>query len=323
MKVIVTGGIGYIGSHVVKRLLEDGHEVSVIDNRDWRCHDVNQINKLCDVATVSCAAVNHLPFGIPDAVVHLAASAIVSESCENPVKYWENNVAETQRMLYTMGCSKIPKLVFASSCSVYGNAESSRIQEHHQLQPVNPYGNTKLACERMISDFCTAHGMSAVSLRLFNVAGCGSGMKEAHHPETHLIPRILAACSDGPPITIYGHQYDTKDGTAERDYVHVEDVADAFSRALVTQLAGHQVYNIGSGIPTSVLDATMESMAITGRQIRMMTAAARPGDPPRLVSDPMMARMALGWVAKRSVREMIESAWESMQTPSDAQVLAQ
>jgi UDP-glucose 4-epimerase len=321
MKVIVTGGIGYIGSHVVKRLLEDGHEVSVIDIRRGEEDDANGIRKLCHVATANCSVVSYMPFGIPDAVVHLAASAIVSESCQDPGTYWANNVTETQKLLAAMSYCKIPKLIFASSCSVYGNAESSRIQEHHQLQPVNPYGNTKLACDRMISDYCTAHGMSAVSLRLFNVAGCGAGMKEVHHPETHLIPRILAACSDGPPITIYGHQYDTKDGTAERDYVHVEDVADAFSRALVTQLAGHRVFNIGSGIPTSVLDATMESMAITGRQIRMMTAAARPGDPPRLVSDPMMARMALGWVAKRSVREMIESAWESMQTPSEAQVL--
>lgn len=323
MKVIVTGGIGYIGSHVVKRLLEDGHQVEVIDLRDWRYHDVNGINKLCNVATCHCSAVNYMQMGIPDVVVHLAANAIVSESCQDPGAYWLNNVTATQQLLSVMVSCKIPKLVFASSCSVYGNAESSRIQEHHQLQPVNPYGNTKLACERMISDYCAAHGMSAVSLRLFNVAGCGAGMKEVHHPETHLIPRILSACLDGPPITIYGHQYDTKDGTAERDYVHVEDVADAFALAVKSDFGGHAIFNIGSSQSTSVLDAMMTAMSITGRQIKVMTAPARPGDPPRLVSDTAKARLGMGWHTKRTLHAMIESAWESMNQSHEWQVLAQ
>ncbi|MGI8428662.1 MAG: UDP-glucose 4-epimerase GalE [Solirubrobacteraceae bacterium] len=313
MKFLVTGGAGYIGSIVADRLVAADHEVVVLDNLE-RGHrdavppgavlfhaDLLDRDKLTDV----------MRHGF-DGVLHFAALALISESVSHPERYYRTNVGGSLNLLDAMRVAGVGKLVFSSTCAVYGQPDKVPISEAAPTRPANAYGASKLAVDRMIGDFCLAHGLGAVSLRYFNVAGASGGLGEDHTPETHLIPNILrVAAGINPFVEIYGTDYPTADGTAIRDYIHIEDLAAAHLLALDGARPGeHRIFNLGNGNGFSVREVIEAVRALTGVEISTREAPRRPGDPPMLVAASERIRSELGWEARKpDLADMIADAW--------------
>jgi len=311
MKALVTGGAGYIGSVVAAQLLDAGHEVVVLDDLS-RGH-ADAVPRGAEHAAVSLADAGALrePLAGVEAVLHFAALALVPESVEHPERYWRNNVAGTLNLLDAMRAGGVRRLVFSSTCATYGEPETVPISEEEPTAPVNAYGASKLAVDLMIRDECRANGLAAASLRYFNVAGASGPHGEDHDPETHLIPLVLqAAAGTREHITVFGTDYPTRDGTAVRDYIHVEDLGRAHLLALERLRPGtHRVFNLGTGDGYTVREVIEAARRVTGREIPVRDEGRRPGDPPELVAANARARDELGWTPQRSLDEMIADAW--------------
>ncbi|MFZ0091123.1 MAG: UDP-glucose 4-epimerase GalE, partial [Solirubrobacteraceae bacterium] len=287
MKVLVTGGAGYIGSVVSRHLLQAGHEVVVLDSLE-RGHRaaVADAARLVVADLREADAVDAAVREGFDGVLHFAAFALVGESVSQPELYYHNNVVGTMNLLDAMRTAEVPRLVFSSTCAVYGQPDEVPISEAAPTRPTSPYGASKLAVDLMIGDYCRAHGLGAVSLRYFNVAGASAAAGEDHDPETHLIPNVLrAALGRGRHVEVFGTDYPTPDGTAVRDYIHIEDLSDAHLLALDGARAGeHRVFNLGNGTGFSVRQVIDAAREVTGRQITVKEAGRRAGDPPRLIA---------------------------------------
>jgi UDP-glucose 4-epimerase len=316
MKVLVTGGAGYIGSVVAGQLVEAGHETVVLDDFS-RGHAaaVPEGTRLVRGNLLDGGLVRKtLSEGI-DGVLHFAALSLVGESVENPERYYRNNVCGTLNLLEAMHESGAEKLVFSSTAAVYGEPEDVPITETAPALPTNPYGASKLAVDRLIGAVAAARGLAATSLRYFNVAGASGRFGEDHHPETHLIPLVLRAAAEGTPVKIFGTDYPTRDGTAVRDYIHVEDLGRAHQLALEAAQPGeHRVYNLGNGAGFSVREVVEAARGVTERNIETVEAPRREGDPPALVAASDKIRSDLGWKPEKpGLEAMISDAWTWMQ----------
>jgi UDP-glucose 4-epimerase len=313
MKLLVTGGAGYIGSIVASQLIDAGHEVVVLDNLERGHREAVRNARLVECDLRDGAAVAEAIAEGFDAVLHFAAFALVGESVEHPERYYRNNVVGTLNLLDAMREAGIARLVFSSTCAVYGQPDEVPISETAPPRPTSPYGASKLAVDRMISDFSHAHGLGAVSLRYFNVAGASHGLGEDHEPETHLIPNVLrAAMGLNPVVKVFGTDYATPDGTAIRDYIHIDDLSAAHLLALEHTRAGeHQIYNLGNGSGFSVREVIAAANEVTGIEIPSEDAPRRPGDPPMLVAAGDRIRSELGWKPEKpSIAGMVADAWE-------------
>ena len=314
-RVLVTGGAGYIGSIVVDQLLERGYRVFVLDDLS-----VGHPEALAPGASFVQGNVGNrelvgalLERERIEAVVHLAAFALVAESVAHPQKYVTNNVTAARVLLDAVARANVRRFVFSSSCAVYGHPATIPITEETPQAPVNPYGATKRDFERLLADFGPKHGIGVVSLRYFNAAGATARLGEDHDPESHLIPNVLAvALGKQPAVQVYGTDYPTPDGTAVRDYVHVSDIADAHVRALAVPLTGNQpvAVNLGTGGGHSVREVVAAAGQVTGKKLTISEQPRRPGDPPALVAAVDRAHAVLGWRATHSsLEEILENAW--------------
>jgi UDP-glucose 4-epimerase len=319
VKILVTGGAGYIGSIVSQLLLDSGHEVIVLDSLERGHRDavperaVLEVVDLLDLSGVEAVFRRHSP----DAVMHFAAYALVGESVEQPERYWRNNVGGTRNLLDALRTGDTRRLIFSSTCACYGQPEQVPITEEERESPTNPYGQSKLAADRMITDEAAAHRLGAISLRYFNVAGATQNLGEDHEPETHLIPNVLrAAAGRTDAVHIFGTDYPTPDGTAIRDYIHVHDLARAHVLALDGISAGrHRIFNLGNGTGFSVREVVERARAITGQEILVSEAPRRPGDPPRLVAAADRIRAELGWKPEKpELDQMLADAWRWFET---------
>jgi UDP-glucose 4-epimerase len=313
MKLLVTGGAGYIGSIVAKDLLAAGHEVVVLDSLE-RGHRaaVPAGARLVEADLLDRDSVNRALDERFDGVLHFAALALVSESVTHPERYYATNVGGTLTLLEAMLTTGVPRLVFSSTCAVYGEPDEVPMSEQTRTRPVNAYGASKLAVDLMVGDFCRAYGLGAVSLRYFNVAGASNGLGEDHDPETHLIPNILRAVTGvNPGVEIYGTDYPTPDGTAVRDYIHIEDLSAAHLLALEGAREGrHRVFNLGNGNGFSVREVIAAAESVTGAEIPTHEAPRRPGDPPMLVATSDLIRSELGWEPRKpALEQMVADAW--------------
>ena len=313
MKLLVTGGAGYIGSIVATQLLGAGHVVVVLDNLE-RGHRaaIPAGTSFVEADLLDREAVDAVLNDGFDGVLHFAALALVGESVSNPERYYRTNVTGTLNLLEAMNAAGVARLVFSSTCAVYGQPDQVPIPETAAAQPVNAYGASKLAVDSMIGDFCRAHGLGAVSLRYFNVAGASHGLGEDHDPETHLIPNILrAALGINPCVEVYGTDYPTPDGTAIRDYIHIEDLAEAHLLSLEATRSGeHRIFNLGNGNGFSVREVIAAARNVTGIEIPTREVGRRPGDPPTLVAAAELIRAELGWRPRKpALADMVADAW--------------
>ena len=313
MRVLVTGGAGYIGSVVASMLVSDGHEVVVLDNLSRGHRDAVPAGvPLVEVDLLDPDGLRPVLAGGFDAVMHFAALSLVGESVEEPVRYFRTNVGGTLNLLGLMHDAGVPRLVFSSTAAVYGAPAVTPIQEDAPTVPTNPYGASKLAMDQVIGYQAAATGLAAVSLRYFNVAGASGGLGERHNPETHLIPIVLqVAAGDRPQVQVYGTDYPTPDGTAIRDYIHIEDLARAHLLALEAASGGqHRIYNLGNGVGYSVREVIGVAREVTGRDIPVQEVGRRPGDPPVLVASSARIHRDLGWEpAKPELRHCVADAW--------------
>ena len=313
MKLLVTGGAGYIGSIVASRLLGEGHDVTVLDNLERGHREaIPAAASLIELDLLDRDGVRNALGGGFEGVLHFAALALVGESVSHPERYYRTNVGGTLNLLEAMVAAGVTRLVFSSTCAVYGEPSEMPISETALPQPSNPYGSSKLAVDRMIGDFCHAHGLGAVSLRYFNVAGASGAQGEDHDPETHLIPNILrAAAGTNPRVEIFGTDYPTPDGTAIRDYIHIEDLSAAHLLALDGARSGeHRIFNLGNGNGFSVREVLDAAREVTGAQVPVHEAPRRRGDPPMLVAASELIRAELGWAPRKpALADMIGDAW--------------
>jgi UDP-glucose 4-epimerase len=312
MKLLVTGGAGYIGSVVAHHLLDGGHDVVVLDDLQRGHREaVPDGARLLEVDLLDEAATRAAVGEGFDGVLHFAALALVAESVEHPERYYRGNVVGTLNLLDAMRDAGVTNLVFSSTCATYGEPDEVPMREDLPTNPVNAYGGSKLAVDRMIGDECRAHGLGATSLRYFNVAGASGRFGEHHEPETHLIPLVLrAAAGDVEEVKVFGTDYPTEDGTAVRDYIHVDDLAVAHVQALDTNREGrHRVINLGTGHGYSVRQVIETARRVTGREIPAREEGRRPGDPAALVAAADLAREELGWTPERDLETMIADAW--------------
>lgn len=314
MKLLVTGGAGYIGSIVSRLLLADGHEVVVFDSLERGHREAVAAEARLVVGDLRDAdAIRQAVAEGFDGVLHFAAFALVGESVSDPGMYYRNNVVGTLNLLEAMVAADVPRLVFSSTCAVYGQPDEVPISEQAPPRPQNAYGASKLAADQMIGDFCTAHGLGAVSLRYFNVAGASGGAGEDHEPETHLIPNVLkVALGQRESVDIYGIDYPTPDGTAIRDYIHIDDLATAHGLALDGARTGeHRIFNLGTGTGFSVKQVIAAVQEVTGVQIPALERPRRPGDPPQLIAAGQRVRTELGWEPQKpEITSMIADAWD-------------
>ncbi len=318
MKILVLGGAGYIGSHTVYELVDRGHEVLVIDNLETghieAVHPDAKFYRgdLRDRAFVD--SVLSAEQGI-DAVIHFAANSLVGESMTDPLKYYDNNLCGTKVLLESMVAHGLDKIVFSSTAATYGEPEKVPIEETDRTEPTNTYGETKLSMEKMFKWVGRAHGLRFVSLRYFNACGAHKSGKigEAHSPETHLIPLILQVPNGKrESISIFGDDYDTKDGTCVRDYIHVTDLAAAHILAVDHLMQGGEsdIFNLGNGVGFTVKEVIETARRVTGDPIPAVMAARRAGDPAKLIASSEKAKRVLGWRPEHdSLSEIIESAW--------------
>jgi UDP-glucose 4-epimerase len=321
MKLLVTGGAGYIGSIVAGRLIAAGHEVVVFDNlKQGHCAAVPAEAELVVADLLDEDAVKDVVARGIDGVLHFAALALVGESVAHPERYYRTNVGGTLNLLDAMRLAGVSRLVFSSTCAVYGQPDEVPIQETAPPNPSNSYGASKLAVDRMIGDFCRAHGLGGVSLRYFNVAGASNGRGEHHDPETHLIPNVLkAAAGLSEFVEVFGTDYPTPDGTAIRDYIHIEDLATAHMLALDrVRPSEHRIFNLGNGNGFSVREVIAAAREVTGLEIAVREGPRRPGDPPMLVAASERVRAELGWEPRKpELSEMVGDAWRFAQAHPD------
>jgi UDP-glucose 4-epimerase len=311
VKLLVTGGAGYVGSVCAARLVEAGHEVVVVD--DLSTGHADAVPDGCrfvegDVAEVA----DDLLADSFDGVLHFAAKSLVAESMREPGKYWQGNVVTSVRLLEAIRRHGTPRLVFSSTAATYGEPTEVPIKETAATSPTNTYGATKLAIDHAITSYAAAHGIAAVSLRYFNVAGAHDRFGERHTTETHLIPIVLqVALGQRAEVQVYGEDYPTPDGTCIRDYIHVTDLADAHLLALQHATAGtHRIYNLGSGTGFSVKQVIDTCRATTGHAIPAKIAERRPGDPAVLIASSELAREELGWRPSRTdLATIVNDAW--------------
>jgi len=312
VKLLVTGGAGYVGSVCAAALVEAGHRVVVIDDlstghRDAVPPDCEFVEG--DVAEVADGVLGGGGF---DGVLHFAAKSLVAESVTHPELYWSGNLVTSLRLLDAMRRAGTPRLVFSSTAATYGQPDRVPITETAATVPTNPYGASKLAIDNAIGNYATAHGLAAVSLRYFNAAGAHEGYGERHATETHLIPIVLqVATGDRERVQINGTDYPTDDGSCVRDYIHVSDLAQAHLLALEHAVPGeHRIYNLGSGIGFSVREVIETCRRVTGHPIPAVEAPRRPGDPATLVAANHLARTELGWAPKRTDMDtIVADAW--------------
>ncbi len=316
MKILVTGGAGYIGSHVCKALKEKGFEVVVFDNLERGHRDLVRWGLLEEGDLLERAALgNVFKKHKPSAIMHFAAYAYVGESVTNPAKYYRNNVIGSLNLVEAARAHGVENIIFSSTCAVYGIPGAVPITEKMPLNPINPYGNTKLVIEKLLEDYGTAYGIKSVRLRYFNAAGADPAGEtgEDHDPETHLIPLVLEAASGRrEAITIYGDDYATDDGTCVRDYIHVTDLASAHVLALEYLLKDGETtaINLGNSRGHSVLEVIETVKKVSGREFKVIVGPRRPGDPPSLVGSNKRAKKLLGWRPERSdIQTIIEDAW--------------
>ena len=327
MAILVSGGAGYIGSHAARALRRSGYEVVVYDNLSTGFRRLAHGFELVEGDIADEAKLRPVLARV-DAVMHFAAHAYVGESVENPRKYFQNNVLGALSLLNSALDAGIRRFVFSSTCAVYGIPEQIPISEQTPREPVNPYGASKLFFENALEAYNRAYGLRTVRLRYFNAAGADESgeIGEMHDPETHLIPLALAASTakgaelQVPALQIYGSDYPTPDGTCLRDYIHVNDLADAHVRALQylerggdEKGGGSLAVNLGTGRGHSVLEVIRAAEEVTGRPVRRTIGPRRPGDPPVLVADPAKAQRVLGWTAQRDLADIVSSAWTWMQ----------
>jgi UDP-glucose 4-epimerase len=316
MAVLVTGGAGYIGSAFVERLLNAGEPVIVLDDlsRGHRAAVDPRARFYCgrtgDRELVSRIVHEHAV----DACAHFAAFAYVGESVSEPARYYDNNFTQASVLFDALREAGVRHVVFSSTCATYGLPLQVPIPESHPQRPINPYGWSKLFVERLLSDFDRAYGLRFVALRYFNAAGATGRCGEAHDPETHLVPLVLqAAAGQRDKVVVFGQDYDTPDGTAIRDYIHIEDLGEAHLLALAHLRRGgaSQFLNLGNGRGYSVLEVIDTARRVVGREVPHELGPRREGDPPRLVGDARLAHEVLGWAPKRpDLDGIVRSAWE-------------
>ena len=315
-RILITGGAGYVGSHCAKALAAAGHEGVVFDNLLFGHREFVRWGPLIEGDIRDAAALDDIFSTYRfDAVMHFAALAYVAESVTAPGRYYDVNVDGTRTLLDAMVRAGVHSIVFSSSCAIYGEPDTIPISERTVLNPINPYGFTKLVCEHMMDDFGRAHGLKSARLRYFNAAGADptAEIGEDHDPETHLIPLVLDAASGRrPDVTVFGTDYPTPDGTAVRDYVHVCDLARAHVMALAAPARQGDTIavNLGTGRGVSVRQVVDTVRHITGHGVIARDAPRRAGDPPALVADPKKAREVLGWAPQHSdLAAIITDAW--------------
>jgi UDP-glucose 4-epimerase len=316
VRVVVTGGAGYIGSTAIARLVARGDDVVAIDNLSQGHQEalptgvpLLQID-ICDRSAVTSALRQYRP----SALLHFAALTIAPESVRDPAPYWRVNTGGTLTVLDAMRDAGVPAIVFSSTAAVYGTPQQLPIAEDAPLQPINPYGASKLAAERAVASYAEAYGLAFAALRYFNVAGASGDVGEDHCPETHLVPSALdAAAGWREPLSVFGADFPTADGTAIRDYVHVEDLVDAHLLALDRVAAGDDALgaiNLGTRDGASVREVLDAVERVTGTPVPIIHAGRRPGDPAVLVADSTRAEQILGWQPRRSsLDQMVSSAW--------------
>jgi UDP-glucose 4-epimerase len=315
VRILVVGGAGYVGSTSVERLLEAGHEVVVYDNLSSGHRSAVPDGARLVVAEIADRLrLEHLLHDGVDAVLHCAARSLVGESMADPGLYYRTNVAGGVSLLEAMKHTGVTRLVYSSSAAVYGEPRRVPIAEADRTQPINPYGETKLAFEGAMRWFCAAHDFRAISLRYFNVAGATERNGEDHDPETHLVPLVLrVAAGEATHVQIFGQDYPTPDGTCIRDFVHVRDLAEAHLLALEATGEGDpslEVYNLGSAAGFSVREVVEAARRVTGRAIPARVLKRRSGDPPVLVASSRRARRELGWQPTHSsLEQMLADAW--------------
>ncbi len=316
MRILVTGGAGYIGGFTVRKLLARGHAVTVFDNLG--VGHKGAVPPPANLVVADLKDIDHLDHTLVvnriECVIHFAASASVPESVANPSKYYLNNLSNSLNLLERVRRHKIDKFVFSSTCATYGDPKFVPLTEEHPQNPVNAYGNTKLAFERMLADFAPAYGLGYASLRYFNASGASAdGQHGEHHdPETHLIPLALqVALGRRSHIDIFGTDYPTPDGTCIRDYVHVEDLAEAHLLALEKLTPGvGRAFNVGTGLGQSVREVIRACEAVTGKAIAVQEKPRRPGDPPELFAAPAKIRAELGWRPQYpDLESIVQTAW--------------
>ena len=309
--ILVTGGAGYVGAHACKALAARGFLPLVYGHREAVQWGPLEVGDIADRLALDAAIARHRPV----AVMHFAAFTYVGESVDDPGKYYRNNVAGTLSLLEAMRDHGIERLVFSSTAATYGTPKSVPIQEDAVKAPINPYGQSKWTAELMIADFCAAHMMRAVRLRYFNAAGADpdGDIGELHDPEAHLIPLAMQAVTgDGPPLTLFGDDYPTPDGTCIRDYIHVTDLADAHVRALdwLETTSGAHAFNLGTGRGQSVRQVLDAVEKVAGKPVPHSIGPRRAGDPAELVSDPSLANRELGWSPQMSdLDTIVATAW--------------
>jgi UDP-glucose 4-epimerase len=312
MRIFLTGGAGYIGSVCSELLLNEGHEVSIFDNLieghrravDSRANFIR--GDLADRLQIEAA----LSTTRPDAVMHFAAYALVPESMRDPSKYFRNNIANGLNLLDAVVATGVQRIIFSSTCAIFGPPGRVPIDETAHPRPVSPYGESKLAFEKILRWYDEIHGLKFVSLRYFNAAGATENLGEDHRPETHLIPNVLkVALGQSPNVEIYGTDYETPDGTCIRDYIHIVDLARAHILALGAAASGF--YNLGTGGGSSVREVITACRKITGRKIETIEKPRRPGDPSRLIASSEKISKELGWRPQfQSLDAIVESAWK-------------
>lgn len=322
--ILVTGGAGYIGSHTVRQLAAQGRKIVVLDNLVYGHREAIVdpevelvVGEVGDKGLLKELFAKHRF----SAVVHFAAYTYVGESVTNPLKYYRNNTADPLTLFEVMQDAGCKAFVFSSTCATYGVPDAIPITEGNSQNPINPYGRSKLVTEWILRDCDTAWGLKSVSLRYFNASGSSADglIGEDHNPETHLIPRVLMALTgEIEYLEVFGQDYETPDGTCIRDYIHVEDLADAHGRALDHLLGGGDSVrcNLGTGVGVSVKEIIDAAEEVTGKKVPVKYGPRREGDPPRLVADPRLALDLLGWKAgHRDIREMLVPAWKWMTGP--------
>ena len=328
MRILVTGGAGYVGSHAVRSLARHGHQVTVYDNLSTGHRFLAEGFKLI-VADLEDATQLAHALSDTDLVMHFAGSAYVGESVHNPRKYFHNNVQNGLALVNAAIDADVRYFIFSSSCAVYGIPDHVPITEDTRCQPVNPYGETKLVFERVLDAYSRAYDLRAVALRYFNAAGADESgdIGELHNPETHLIPLALeAAAGLRPYLEMFGNDYPTLDGTCIRDYIHVSDLAEAHTMAVEYLQGRHSgaftALNLGTGGGYSVLQVVGTVEKITGQSVPVRITTRRAGDPPILVADPSRAQQSLHWAANRSLEDIVASAWKWMNSSRRQQVKA-
>jgi len=316
MNILVVGGAGYIGSHMVKLLSKEAYKVTTLDNLSTGYRDAVKYGEFIQADLANKQQLEDV-FSTKhfDAVMHFASFIQVGESVTVPSKYYENNVVNTLNLLNAMLQADIKKFIFSSTAATFGEPLQSTIGENHPQRPINPYGHTKLMVEQILKDYDAAYGLKSVSLRYFNAAGADPDgeLGERHEPETHLIPLVLQAASGRRnSISVFGRDYDTPDGTCIRDYIHVTDLCQAHLLALRSLVSGAetQAYNLGNGAGFSVQEVIDTAKEVTGRNIQVIEGSRRTGDPARLVADSKKIRDVLGWTPTYpSLHDIVSHAW--------------